>query len=62
MRKLYVNRIYTNLVGVVSDADRMKYGSLASISQAGHSATPRSPPPSSASARMRGRHGRASES
>ena len=36
MRKLYVNRIHTNLVGVISDTDRMKYSSLASISQAGH--------------------------
>ena len=36
MRKLYVNRIHTNLVGVVSDADRMKYSSLASITPTGH--------------------------
>ena len=36
MRKLYVNRINTNLVGVVSDADRMKYSSLASITPTGH--------------------------
>ena len=36
MRKLYVNRIHTNLVGVISDTDRMKYSSLASITQAGH--------------------------
>ena len=35
MRKLYVNRIYTNLTGIVSDDDRMKFAPLAAISPSG---------------------------
>ena len=35
MRKLYVNRVYTNLVGTVSDTDRMKFASLAAVSPTG---------------------------
>jgi hypothetical protein len=38
MRKLHINRIYTNLVGEVSEADRMKYSPLATVSQTGHTA------------------------
>jgi hypothetical protein len=36
MRKLHINRIHTNLVGEVSEADRMKYSPLAAVSHTGH--------------------------
>ena len=35
MRRHYVNRFYTNLVGVVSETDRNKYNFLAAISESG---------------------------
>ena len=37
MRKLYANRLYTNLTGVVPDADRDKYTSLVTIATDGQS-------------------------
>ena len=37
MRRHYVNRFYTNLVGVVSETDRNKYNFLAAINESGQS-------------------------
>ena len=36
MRRLFVHRKYTNLVGTVSDNDRAKFAPLATISPSGH--------------------------
>ena len=37
MRKLYANRMYTNLTGVVPESDRKKYTSLVTITLDGQS-------------------------